>query len=262
MIEERKLVTQSVPENVVRPPFVKVLDNQQESEYNPEHCSVFYFCLEFWTDNMDAESLAPRERRYRRTKQAILDAARQTISQKGVDALSMRGIARAIDYSPAGLYEYFGSKEEIIRAVCGQGFHRFGQYLRRVDLSLPAEEYVRELGIAYIDFAIKNPDFFLLMFTTVPLAAELDDSAAPPEVPSSLNEDDTFSILLRGIERCVAEGIFEARPGYGALQMAYGAWAIVHGIAMLRITALRDYPQDFEQADRETLRALFHGMKT
>ena len=51
---------------------------------------------------------------YARTQQAILDAARAIIHEQGPDKLSMRAIADRIDYSPAGLYEYYGSKEEII----------------------------------------------------------------------------------------------------------------------------------------------------
>ena len=60
---------------------------------------------------------APRTKRHLRTKQAILDAARQIIAEEGPAALSMRALADRIDYSAAGLYEYFGSKEEIIAAV-------------------------------------------------------------------------------------------------------------------------------------------------
>ncbi|MCB0105373.1 MAG: TetR family transcriptional regulator, partial [Caldilineaceae bacterium] len=48
------------------------------------------------------ETLTPRERRALRTREAILDAARKIISKDGVDGLSMRNIADAIDYSPAG----------------------------------------------------------------------------------------------------------------------------------------------------------------
>lgn len=32
------------------------------------------------------------------------------------------------------------------------------------------------------------------------------------------------------------------RPGFGLDEMAYAAWALVHGVAMLRTTALRHYP--------------------
>ena len=57
------------------------------------------------------EALTPRQRRHLRTKDAILDAARQIIATEGAEKLSMRAIAKRIDYSPAGLYEYFGSKD-------------------------------------------------------------------------------------------------------------------------------------------------------
>ena len=115
---------------------------------------------------MTTIELSPRERRRQRTEQAILEAARQIIRKQGIDALSMRGIAEAIDYSPAGLYEYFGSKEEIVYAVIGQGFERFTRALQSVERSLPTRAYIVNVGMAYIDFAVLNPDFFLLMFTT------------------------------------------------------------------------------------------------
>jgi AcrR family transcriptional regulator len=209
------------------------------------------------------DSLSPRERRHQRTKQAILDAARQIINREGVDALSIRRIADAIDYSPAGLYEYYGGKEEIIGAVCQQGFERFTRYLQRVDTSLPAEEYMVELGMAYIAFAEQNPDFFLLMFTHFPLmhgtAAEQTAEHAV-DARAALKNDPAFGILYQGVERCVREGLFKPMPGYGAFEMAYSAWANVHGIAMLRITNLRDFPVDFKTVDRCGLRAFYRGL--
>ena len=103
----------------------------------------------------------PRERRHQRTQPAIIEAARQIIRESGVDALSIRAIAERIDYSPAGLYEYFGSKEEIVAAVCAQAFERFTRRLAQVDTTLPITEYILELGLSYIDFALRNPDSFL-----------------------------------------------------------------------------------------------------
>ena len=144
--------------------------------------------------------LTTRERRHQRTQQAILDAALEIIHEKGVEALSMRAIADKIDYSAAGLYEYYGSKEEIIAALCIQGFQRFSSYLGSVDKSLPAEEYMSELGLAYIDFALQNSDFFLLMFTTAPMLLPNFANSPVPDPLEHLKEDDAFTILVRGIE--------------------------------------------------------------
>ena len=70
------------------------------------------------------EALSPRAKRHQRTRDAILEAARHIVHEDGIGGLSMREIARRIEYSPAGLYEYFGSKEEIIDAICEEGFRR------------------------------------------------------------------------------------------------------------------------------------------
>ena len=205
-------------------------------------------------------NLSPREKRQQRTHQAILDAARKIISTKGISGLSMRGLARVIEYSPAALYEYFGSKEEIIRAVVEQGFERFTGYLDRVDKNLPAVQYVTELGMAYINFAVQNPDFFLLMFTTAPLAdvhGELSDEA---DETDQLKADASFSILLRGVERSIAEGITKTGANYGAFEIAYTLWVHVHGMAMLQVTNLRHISHDFDQINRLSLHILFEGL--
>jgi AcrR family transcriptional regulator len=204
--------------------------------------------------------LSPRERRQQRTHEAILDAARQIISEQGIEALSMRAIANRIDYSPAGLYEYFGSKEEIIGAICQQGHRRLKAYMAIIDKQLPFAEYLLGIGLAYVEFAVQNPDFFLLMFTTLPA-----DSGAPMP-PSAwlaggaLDEDSSFGLLLECIERGVAEGALRIRQEMGIFEMAFAAWATVHGIAMLRITHLRSLQADFDTMTRETLLAFGKGL--
>jgi AcrR family transcriptional regulator len=198
-----------------------------------------------------------RDRRFRRNKQAILDAALEIIREAGPAALSMRALGERSDYSAAGLYEYFGGKDEIIAAVCQQGHERLTAHMRRADPSLPTAEYLVEIGVAYIRFALENPDYFLLMFTVAPPGPA---GGASPE--RLLEEDSSFHILLRAIRRGIEEGIFRARPGFELMEMAYAAWATVHGIAMLRVTSLRGYPLDFDAADHEALLSFVRGLQS
>jgi AcrR family transcriptional regulator len=198
-----------------------------------------------------------RDRRFRRNKQAILDAALEIIREAGPAALSMRALGERSDYSAAGLYEYFGGKDEIIAAVCEQGNERLTAHMRRADPSLPVADYLYEIGIAYIRFALENPDYFLLMFTVVP--PRPTGALSPQEM---LEGDSSFHILLRAIRRGIDEGVFRARPGFGLMEMAYAAWATVHGIAMLRVTSLRGYPMDFDGADREALLNFARGLQS
>lgn len=209
------------------------------------------------------EQLSPRERRALRTREAILDAARHIVNKQGLDALSIRAIADAIDYSPAGLYEYFGSKEEIILAVVEQGFERFTRALERADATLPAHEHLKAAGMAYIEFAVRNPDFFLLMFTTAPLSdlyeAQWKSICSMENAAEKLQEEPSFGVLYRAVARCVAEGVFQTRPDYGTFEMALTTWAHVHGIAMLRVTHFRNLPTDFSAVDQAGLDALCRG---
>jgi AcrR family transcriptional regulator len=197
-------------------------------------------------------SPTPRQRRSEKTRQTILDAARRIIARDGIRDLSMREIARQIDYSPAGLYEYFDSKEEIIQTLCAEGHARLSASLRQVDESLSPAEYLQAIGLAYIEFALNNPEHYLLMFTNVPAAGQLEEM---------LSEGSSFPILLQGVQRGIDAGVFRARPGFGLYEMAYAAWALVHGVAMLRITYLGEFPLDFTAADREVLRAFNLGLQ-
>jgi len=199
--------------------------------------------------------MQPRARRFQRTKQAILDAALEIIREEGPAALNMRALAERSDYSAAGLYEYFDSKDEIIAEVCQQGHERLTNHMRQADPALPVVEYLYEIGLSYIRFALENPDHFLLMFTTSPRPT---GDASPEEL---LAGDSAFVILLNAVRRGIAEEVFVTRPGFGLMEMAYAAWASVHGIAMLRVTALRGYPMDFETADREALRNFSRGLQ-
>lgn len=165
----------------------------------------------------------------------------------------MRAIAERIDYSPAGLYEYFGSKEEIIAAVCTQNFERFAKRLAQVDKSLAPTEYMLELGLAYIDFAVRNPDSFLLMFTTFPLLQDEHGASLYSGSGDKPIDNDAFNILLQGVKRCVEAGIYRTAPGFDVLEMAYASWTQVHGLAMLRITNSATIPLDYNRLEREAL---------
>lgn len=204
---------------------------------------------------------SPRERRHEKTRQSILEAARKIIANQGTEALSMRAIAQEIDYSPAGLYEYFDSKEEIIAAVCEQGHRRLTEYMLRADQNLPADDLLMELGLAYIDFAVRNSDFFLLMFGSPSTGVALNASSKEMEL-GLLQDGSSFALLLRAIQRGVEESIFKARPGYGPFEMAMTAWSMVHGIAMLRIGHLKHLSEGFAGLERESLRRIGLGLKS
>ena len=224
-----------------------------------EHCSENYH-NSVLRNQVTIQEQSPRERRHQRTQQAILTAARQLLAEGGEENLSIRAIADRIDYSPAGLYEYYGSKEEIISALCWEGHRTLKRYMEQVSLTLAPDQYIIELGMAYIQFAVLNPDYFRLIFTSSNTRPTQDDSIRIVPSAEMMSEDSSFLVLIRGVARAQEAGTIEFLPGLSVLETSYAFWTIVHGAAMLRITHLSQLKVDFDQADRLTITAFIRGL--
>lgn len=195
---------------------------------------------------------SPQERRQARTREAILDAARELIAEHGADNVSLRAIARHVDYSPAGLYEYFDGKDAIIDALCLRGNDQLVRYLKVVDTALPLHEYFVRLLRRYVDFARENPEFYTLMFTQSP--------STMTELPADPDPDDAFNILLNAVQRGLDEGAFQTRKDYGAFEIAYNFWSMAHGTAMLQTRYLTALNFDFAAADAVAVEAFLRGL--
>lgn len=57
-----------------------------------------------------------RERKKRRTKQAMIDAALRLFDAKGYDSTTVAEIAEAAEVSPATFFNYFATKDEVVFA--------------------------------------------------------------------------------------------------------------------------------------------------
>lgn len=199
-----------------------------------------------------------REHRHQNTKDAILKAAMDLIVEKGHNNLSLRQIARRIGYSPAGLYEYFDSKEDIIQSVCIQSEGRFLSYLKRANTDLPLDEYIVELGLTYIQYARENPQEFIFMFTY--RRGDYQEAVLDPE---QTPEENSFMVLYNAIQAAIDDGFIQTHPGYNTLEASYSLWSLVHGMSMLQVTYLDTLPNisiNYPTADRTTLQALVKGL--
>jgi len=196
--------------------------------------------------------LSPRERRYYKTKEAILQAARELITEKGPDGLSLRELARRIDYSPSGLYEYFASKDDIVIAVCAEGLSLLRDYLNRAPADLPPAERLLEMGLAYLDFAREHPEHFRLIFI------HLSDGQVPP-VKNEM-DDSPYQILLQAVQATIDAGEFTIKTDFTVEEIAFSLWALVHGMAMLEQTYLRHVQTDLIPLYRRTLQVFGAGL--
>ena len=63
-----------------------------------------------------------QEREREAVSRSILDAARDLFVAEGYHNVSIRKIAERIEYSPAAIYSYFPSKDDIFFALAEEGF--------------------------------------------------------------------------------------------------------------------------------------------
>ena len=187
-----------------------------------------------------------RQRRHARTRQEILNASLEILIEEGPDKLSMREIARRVDYSPAGLYEYFENKEEIIFELCAEGDRRLRTMLKAVPESLPPDEYLVELGMVYIRYARENQEHFRLSFSRLPQL----EPGEPIPIEKAFVADQTFNLLLNAIKKAIVAGVVHTREDYSLLEIAYGMFALAHGLAVLQLNNMRNIQFDYEKADR------------
>ncbi|WP_051694133.1 TetR/AcrR family transcriptional regulator [Desulfohalovibrio reitneri] len=169
-----------------------------------------------------------RMRDRERMRRKILDAALALFAKGGMKALSMRGIATRIEYSPGTIYRYFEDKSAIVRELCLQGFELFYEsVMAPVDrgefdgMGWEARWHLQ--GEAYLRFARQYPDYYHLMFNT-PGVPWIEDPELPPMR--------AFNRLVEDVERSMAEG---GLPRSDARTTAISMWSGLHGLASLRM---------------------------
>jgi AcrR family transcriptional regulator len=86
---------------------------------------------------------------------------------EGYQNVSIRKIAERIEYSPAAIYSYFPSKDDIFFALAEEGFRLLGGPLdpssERLQ-PLDSLDRIRVLFQNLYDFSRNHPQYFTLMF--------------------------------------------------------------------------------------------------
>ncbi len=177
----------------------------------------------------DRASLTPAERRRLRVRETILDAAEKVFALEGAEGLSIRRLADEIDYSPAAIYKYFASKEELIDEL-KEAF--FARILEQVDEVVagdrPFLERARACLVTYVLTALEKTNHYAAAFSGL-----AEGAAAPRDWSefSQTNKGQAFMYLVDMVCEGQQEGVF--RPRLDPVLAAKSAWASCHGLAML-----------------------------
>lgn len=203
-------------------------------------------------------SVARREREKLATRELILDAARELFARDGYDAVTMRGIAEQIDYSPTAIYFHFADKQALIHELCVADFQALAEAFRPIALIVDPAERIMRIGRAYIEFALAYPDHYRLMFMT----PRPQDEGKLDEGRKGDPAQDAYAFLRVAVVEALSQGRFRERITDPDL-ICQTLWAGVHGVAALDIALRGDTWVDWRpSADRTTamLETLFSGL--
>lgn len=188
-----------------------------------------------------------RERAREALRTQILEAARDILSEQGLDALSMRAIAERIEYSPATIYLHFRDKTELIREVVREGFERLREYTDREMAAVAAEGPLAEfaaMGSAYARFALENTAYFRVMFE-LPAVAQMECPCPEPEDGVAATDAASFETVVRAVRLAVDAELVNFTD---AFRGAVIGWGLVHGLTSLFLSGhLRELVQTHEQ---------------
>ncbi|NLV84578.1 MAG: TetR/AcrR family transcriptional regulator [Spirochaetales bacterium] len=109
-------------------------------------------------------TITRRERDAQKMKDDILAAANEIAYKEGFENISIRKIARKIEYTPSIIYHYFSNKEEILAHLLERGYLKLTTSLTVSNvLSTDPEEKLRFMTRTYIMEALKIPEEFSIV---------------------------------------------------------------------------------------------------
>jgi AcrR family transcriptional regulator len=164
---------------------------------------------------------------------SILRAAWEMVAKEGWQALSIRKIADAIEYSVPVIYDHFQNKEAILLEFTKQGFQCLGdELLKARDRYETPDQQLQAMAYAYWDFAFTNKAYYQLMYGL---------GMPSCETVKQISEMSTFTeLILEPIRKLIASSKHAAADPYLKL---HTFWSMLHGlisIAMMDKESSRD----------------------
>ncbi|MGA0560605.1 TetR/AcrR family transcriptional regulator [Larkinella sp. VNQ87] len=196
------------------------------------------------------ETLERKQRNREQTRSGIVLTAKDIARREGWQAVSIRKIADAIDYSAPIVYEYFDSKDILLDEIRNDGFRELrSEYERIKKIYRDPEKRLFEMSVAQWQFALGQPEIYQVMYN-------LNGAYCTRPVCES-SEMEALSALIREI-------IFTFIPkSQESIQkLYYEWWSLSHGMITLAML-LRDRQslELSEQVYRDSMRRFVRSLR-
>lgn len=147
----------------------------------------------------------------------LLARAAELIARDGAEAFSLRAVAAELGVSHTAPRHHFGDRQGVFTALATEGYDLLGETLETA-----APLGFREVGAAYVLFAVSHPGHFAVM-----------------HAPDLVHADDPALVAAASrANRQLVDGVADLAPGTRdqVAVKAAAAWAMVHGLATLALS--------------------------
>jgi len=162
------------------------------------------------------------------SKEEMIEKAIQIIIEQGIENLTARELAKALDTSVKPIFTAFENMEDLKQSTFD---YAFTIYHKQFEKFQNEPDFFRSLGFAYIDFAINEPKLFQLLFMKFQ-----EEKLEFSDFMKKLDDcyEDTISVISKqmNINNVQAEKLYTHM------------WIYCHGIATLCATNQCKFTQD------------------
>lgn len=180
------------------------------------------------------------ERKIRQKEQvrsSIVEAAWQLVLEEGWQALSIRKIAGAIEYSIPVIYDHFSNKEAILLELTKQGFQLLNAELAKAlnEASSP-EKQTEALARSYWNFAFNNKSYYQVMYGL---------GMPSCEMVSKIDELGEFtSLVLKPVKELITGS---ENPEADPYLKLHTFWSMLHGLISINMMGNNTNKEELNQ---------------
>jgi len=184
-------------------------------------------------------------------RERVLASALRILAADGVSALTARRLAQDARTSPAAIYELFGDKAGVVRALFFAGFEQLGAALAEVRAQPDPLEDLVALAQRYRRFIVGQPALAVVMFSR-PFAS-FDPAPDEEAAGAAVRER-----IVEAVRRALASGRLHGDP----TDVAHACVALVHGLAAAEAARrLGSSPAAIERRWDVAVRGLLRGFQ-
>jgi AcrR family transcriptional regulator len=179
-----------------------------------------------------------------RTAAALLVAAERVVTEDGIDALSVRGVAAEVGTTTRAVYSLYGSKDGLLAALAARPFELLHEGLDALPVTDdPAADLVAA-GLMFRRFSIEHPSLFAI-------GVQFARTSEPVRVVAS----ESLNVLKERFRRLADAGRLNGRTVDGATLQFH---ALCEGLATIELRGMPGVA-DWESVWRQAFAALVAG---